>query len=206
MMPRMVVLFCIENDTPFTQHWLLERLYHTQEPNAPLIRNDRTDETEPLTPPEAKASHRSGEICSMTNYREILRLHSLGFNKTEIASSCKCARNTVAATLQRAANCGLKWPLPEGMSDRQLSERLFPASSTKPVYKMPDYAYVHKELQRSGVTLNLLWLEYCDQCRSAGEIPYQSTQFNKYYADYLAKTNATMHLNHKPGEVMLEGA
>ena len=138
----------------------------------------------------------------MTNYREILRLHSLGLSKTEIASSCQCARNTVAATLQRAANCGLQWPLPDGMSDKQLSERLFPSSTSKPVYKMPDYASVHKELQRSGVTLNLLWLEYCDQCRAAGEIPYQSTQFNKYYADYLAKVNATMHLNHKPGEVM----
>ncbi len=46
----------------------------------------------------------------MTNYREIFRLHSLGFNKTEIATSCQCARNTVAATLQRAANCGLQWP------------------------------------------------------------------------------------------------
>lgn len=127
----------------------------------------------------------------MTNYREILRLHSLGFYKTEIASSSKCARNAVAATLQRAANCGLKWPLPEGMLDKQLSERLFTASNTKPVYKMPDYAYVHKELQCSGVTLILLWLEYCDQCLSTGEIPYQSTQFNKYYADYLAKTNNT---------------
>ena len=138
----------------------------------------------------------------MTNYREILRLHSLGLNKTEIASSCRCARNTVAATLQQAANCGLQWPLPEEMSDMQLSERLFPSSTSKPVYKMPDYASVHKELQRSGVTLNLLWLEYCNQCRAAGEIPYQSTQFNKYYADHLAKVNATIHLNHKPGEVM----
>ena len=100
----------------------------------------------------------------MTSYREILRLHSLGINKTEIASSCQCARNTVAATLQRAANCGLQWPLPEEMSDKQLSERLFPSSTSKPVYKMPDYASVHKELQRSGVTLNLLWLEYCDRC------------------------------------------
>ena len=60
------------------------------------------------------------------NYREILRLYSLGLNKTEIASNCRCARNTVAATLQRAANCGLQWPLPEEMSDKQLSERLFP--------------------------------------------------------------------------------
>ena len=140
----------------------------------------------------------------MTNYREILRLHSLGLNKTEIATSCRCARNTVAATLQRATNCGLKWPLPEDMSDKQLSERLFPASASKPVYKMPDYAYVHKELQRSGVTLNLLWLEYCYQCRAAGEVSYQSTQFNKYYEEYLPKTNATMHLNHKPGSLAVE--
>ena len=108
----------------------------------------------------------------------------------------------MAATLQRAENCGLKWPLPEEMSDKQLSECLFLVSASKSIYMMPDYAYIHKELQRSGVTLNLLWLEYCDQCLSAGEIPYQSTQFNKYYADYLAKANATMHLNHKPGEIM----
>ena len=67
----------------------------------------------------------------------------------------------VAATLQRAANCGLQWLLPEEMSDRQLLECLLPSSIAKPVYKMPDYAYVHKELQRSGVTLNLLWQEYC---------------------------------------------
>ena len=108
----------------------------------------------------------------MTNYREILRLHSLGLNKTEIAESCHCARNTVATTMQRAANCQMQWPLPEEMSDKQLSERLFPSSAARPVYKMPHYAYVHKGLQRSGVTLNLLWLEYCDQCRAAGLITY----------------------------------
>lgn len=131
----------------------------------------------------------------MTNYREILRLHSLGLNKTEIASSCRCARNTVAATLQRAANCGLQWPLPEEMSDKQLSERLFPSSTSTPVYKMPDYEWVHREMQKNGVTLSLLWVEYCEQCRAAGEIPYQSTQFNKYYADYVHKTKATVHFS-----------
>lgn len=99
----------------------------------------------------------------MTNYREILRLHSLELNKTEIAASLSCSRNTVAGTLRRADECGLKYPLPESMSDKQLSETLFPAAASKPVYRMPDYEYVHKELQKDGVTLNLLWLEYrCD--------------------------------------------
>lgn len=138
----------------------------------------------------------------MTNHCEIPRLHSLGNNKTEIATSCQCARNTVTATLQRATNCGLQCPLPEEMSDKQLTEFLFPASASKSVYKMPDYAYIHRKLQRSGVTLNLLWLEYCDRCRAAGENLCQSTQFNKYCSDYLAKTNATMHINHKPDEIM----
>lgn len=45
-------------------------------------------------------------------------------------------------------------------------------------------------------------LHYCEQCRAAGELPYQSTQFNKYYAEYVHKTKASMHLNHKPGETM----
>ena len=38
-----------------------------------------------------------------TNYREILRLESLGLNKTDIASAAQCARNTVSTTLARAS-------------------------------------------------------------------------------------------------------
>ena len=138
----------------------------------------------------------------MTNYREILRLDSLGLNKTQIAESVGCSRTTVIQVLRQAeANC-ISFPLPEEMSDKELAQRLYPASEAKPVFRMPDYEYVHRELQRSGVTLKLLWLEYCEQCRLTGELPYQSTQFNKYYNDYVVKTNATMHLEHKPGDIM----
>ena len=138
----------------------------------------------------------------MTNYREILRLDSLGLNKTQIADACDCSRTTVIAVLRRAEEAGLCYPLPESLSDKELSMKLHPSAQSKPMYKMPDYEYVHKELQKSGVTLKLLWLEYCEKCRENGELPYQSTQFNKYYSDYAIKTNATMHLNHKPGEIM----
>lgn len=88
------------------------------------------------------------------------------------------------------------------MSDRELAEKLFPSAPGKTTFKMPDYAHVHREMQRHGVTLTLLWMEYCDQCKAEGSIPYQSTQFNKYYSDYLNRINATMHLNHKPGDIM----
>lgn len=104
--------------------------------------------------------------------------------------------------LNVAKEKGISYPLPEDLSDRKLSEMLFPSDRSKPEYKMPDYEYVHKELQKNGVTLNLLRLEYCEECRKNGELPYQLTQFKKHYRDYAVKTNATMHLNHKPGEIL----
>ena len=138
----------------------------------------------------------------MTRYREILRLDNLGFTRIKIAESCQCSRNTVTKVLQKAERCGIKYPLPDDMSDKALAEKLFPHGENKPVYKTPDYEYVHREMKKSGVTLNLLWLEYCDECRLADEIPYQSTQFNKYYNDYILQNNVTMHIQHKPGEMM----
>ena len=138
----------------------------------------------------------------MTNYREILRLKKLGLNKSQIAQCLGCSRTTVIQVLNAAEEKGISYPLPEDLSDRKLSELLFPSERSNPEYKMPDYEYVHKELQKNGVTLNLLWLEYCEKCRDEGELPYQLTQFKKHYRDYAVKANATMHLNHKPGEIM----
>ena len=138
----------------------------------------------------------------MTNYKEILRLHSLGINNTRIAESCSCARSTVIAALQRAAEQELSWDKIKNCSPEEVARKLYPSTAPGQQYKMPDYEWVHREMQKSGVTLSLLWMEYCEQCRQNGELPYKSTQFNKYYADYVHKTKATMHLEHKPGETV----
>ena len=138
----------------------------------------------------------------MTNHREILRLKALGLTHKAIATSCGCGRNTVSRVLERAKEVNLSWGDAESLSAQQVTDRLFSATSKAPTYKLPDYQWVHAEMQKSGVTLSLLWVEYCEQCRQTGERPYQSTQFNKYYADYMHKTKATMHLNHKPAETM----
>jgi len=138
----------------------------------------------------------------MTNYREILRLKSLGLNNTQIAASCGCTRPTVIQVLQRAKENGLEYSKTTKLSDHELRQRLTSRVASKPEYKMPDYEYVHRELAKNGVTLNLLWLEYCEDCRKYNELPYQSTQFNKYYGDYVQKTKATKRIEHKPGELM----
>lgn len=138
----------------------------------------------------------------MTDYREILRLRSLGLNHSQIAESMGIARQTVVTALQHAATQGVNWQAAEELSDRELAALLFPPGSGKPTYKMPDYEYVHREMAKSGVTLQLLWFEYCDKCRESSDVPYQLTQFKKYYRDFVVKTKATMHINRKPGEIM----
>ena len=65
---------------------------------------------------------------------------------------------------------------------------------------MPDYEQLHREMAKSGVTLSLLWSEYCEQCRRNGDVPFMHTQFCKYYRDYAAVHKATMHIERKPGE------
>ena len=138
----------------------------------------------------------------MTNYREILRLNSLGYNNTEIADACDCSRTTVISVLRQADAVGIRYPLPDNMSDRELIQALYPSVSNTLTYQMPNYEQIHKEHQGKGITLNQLWIEYCESCQRSGVLPYQLTQFKKYYRDYAAKNSATMHLNHKPGEVL----
>ena len=138
----------------------------------------------------------------MTNYREILRLKSLGINNSQIAESMMLSRQTVVTALQRAAAQGLDWQTAETLSDRELTAKLFPNQTNTPGYQHPDYAYVHKEMAKPGMTQQLLWIEYCDRCRDCGKIPYQLTQFKKHYREHLTTTKATMHINRKPGEAM----
>jgi len=138
----------------------------------------------------------------MTNHREILRLRGLGLNNSQIAQSAAISRPTVITTVQRATALGVDWRAAESLTDQELAEKLFPPGSGKPGYKMPDYEQIHRELARPGVTQELLWMEYCEKCRTAGEIPYQLTQFKTHYRSFALKTKATMHIQRKPGELM----
>jgi len=136
----------------------------------------------------------------MTKYRDILRLSSMGFSQRSIASSCQCSRNTVSNVLSRANEKGIEWPLPDDVGDVDLQQMLFPEKVQSASRRIPDCEQIHKELAKSGVTLSLLWSEYCQACRLSGEIPLKYTQYCNYYRKYAATTKATMHISRKPGE------
>ena len=138
----------------------------------------------------------------MTNYKEILRLNSLGINNTQIAASLGYSRTTVIAVLQKAEENGVRYADWSGKTNQEIGRILYPSESTKSGYKMPDYESVHKEMAKPGMTIEVQWMKYSEECRQNREIPYQMTQFRKYYREYAVKTKATMHINRKPGEII----
>ncbi|MEI6286675.1 MAG: hypothetical protein WCP79_09265 [Bacillota bacterium] len=82
----------------------------------------------------------------MTNYREILRLHSQGFSQRGIAASCECSRNIVAKVLQKAAELNMIWPLTGDPSNSELSTVFATEATVSDARKRPDYERIHREM------------------------------------------------------------
>src|ERR1700690_4362882 len=101
----------------------------------------------------------------MTGYREILRLSAQGISQRSIAKGCSCSRNTVARVLTQAQQKKVEWSNVRDLTDGDLSQLLFPDQIQSGLRKIPDCEYIHREMAKSGVTLSLLWNEYCEQCR-----------------------------------------
>ena len=90
----------------------------------------------------------------------------------------------------------------ETLTNSDIERLFYPCRGNNVDRKLPDYEYVYNELAKPGVTLSLLWAEYCTQCEADHTIPYQYTQFNDKYHAYTASKKATLRIKRKPGETM----
>lgn len=137
----------------------------------------------------------------MRKIRECLRLRfEAGLSGRQIAASLQVARSTVGDYERRFAGAGLSWPLPDSLSDAELERRLFPPppavpAKTRPI---PDWAVIHQELRRPGVTLMLLWEEY----RAAYPQGFGYSWFCKAYEAWSGRLDVVMRQHHRAGETL----
>ena len=96
----------------------------------------------------------------MTNYKEIIRLHSLGLNKTRIAESCGCARSTVITALHKAEENGLSWNAVKNLSSEEVACKLYPATSMG-----QQYSIAERHLDREQI-LRLASCSYIQEARN----------------------------------------
>jgi transposase len=134
----------------------------------------------------------------MRKVKEILRLKwGLGLSARAVASSCSVSHSTVSEVVARAQAVGLAWPLPAECDEATLEAQLYPvAAQTRGGKAMPNLEYLHLELRRKGVTLQLLWEEY----REAHPEGYQRSQFCQLYRDWKQTVELSMRQPHQAGE------
>src|SRR3954470_22111276 len=139
------------------------------------------------------------ERLPMRQVREVLRLkHVCGRSGHQIAAAIGVSRYTVAEYLRRAAVVGITWPVPPELDDAALERKLFtpPFASTEALRPQPDWARIHAELRRPGVTLLLLWEEY----RAGQPEGYGYSRFCDLYAAWRGRLSPTMRQSHPLGE------
>src|ERR1044071_9650316 len=140
------------------------------------------------------------ERVSMRRVREVLRLkHECGASDRAIARSLSLARSTVGLTLERAAAAELGWPLPATLSDHVLEAMLYAGSGRRQGERRkaePDWAPIHHELRRPGVTLMLLWEEY----RQREPDGYGYSRWCELYRAWEGRLSPTMRQTHPAGE------
>lgn len=140
------------------------------------------------------------ERTLMRRVRDVLRLkHEAGASDRRIATIVGLARSTVHDYLSRASALGLSWPLPAELSDAVLEARLFADRGSHPGRRRhaePEWAVIHGELKRPGVTLMLLWVEY----REREPDGYAYSRFCELYAAWRLKLSPTMRQSHVAGD------
>lgn len=143
----------------------------------------------------------SQERLTMRSFQEVLRLKfELGHSNGTIAKILGISKTTVSTYLSRAKKAGVAYPLGPEISHSAVFAKLFaPEPSSVPLSKpLPDFALIHLELKRKGVTLLLLWDEY----RAVHPDGYAYTQFCHYYKQWKGKLRLSMRQDHKAGEKM----
>lgn len=138
----------------------------------------------------------AAERLSMRKLREILRLAALGQSRRAIGRSLNISHNTVGTYLDRALTAGVSWPACASLDDAALDALLNPPDPGAAPRPLPDWPTVHQELQRKGVTLRLLWLEY----KSVHPTGYQYSQFSARYRAWAEMLDPVLRQAYTAGE------
>ena len=138
-----------------------------------------------------------------TRVRQIIELLQKNLSDREISNALGVSRNSVARIRQSSDDCSREWDELLMMTDDELYLFFYPDKfKPKNSYAPVDYAYVHSELGKVGVTEVLLWEEYCEKCKKEGVKACSYHTFARGYKRYTVSRNYTSHAEHKPGVIL----
>ena len=135
----------------------------------------------------------------MRQINDVLRLKlELHHSHQHIADSLGLSKGVVAKYVKLASTAGLHWPQIQAMDETALHTRLVGAPQRASSFVAPDYAQMHQELRRKGMTLMLLWQEHSERHPDACIHSY--SQFCENYRRFAKTLKRSMRQVHRAGE------
>lgn len=130
--------------------------------------------------------------------KDIIRLKAQSLSYEQIAQALKVSKGVVSKYLTLASSVGIDWETAKSLNELQLTARLLPRTNTLGSFAQPDWAHIHRELDRKGVTLVLLWQEY--QAANASQRTWGYTQFWAHYKTFVQSLKRSMRQHRLAGE------
>lgn len=143
---------------------------------------------------------------NMRKLKDALRLKFEGRHSHQyIAAALGISKGVVTKYVGLAVAAGLDWAQLAAMDEATLERRLLPAPRPGDMYAVPDWGRIHQELRRKGMTLSLLWEEYCAEvgerhCAEHPVKPWRYSQFCENYRRFAKSLKRSMRQSHRAGE------
>jgi len=131
--------------------------------------------------------------------KDVIRLKwEAGLPHEKIAAALGLSKGAVQKYVTLALAAGLDWEAVREWDEVRLEARLLPRAPSSAPFVEPDWARVHRELDRKGVTLMLLWQEYVEA--HPGQRTWRYTQFCEHYKGFASRLKRSMRQHRRAGE------
>jgi len=136
---------------------------------------------------------------SLRMIKDVIRLKwQADLSHEQIASTLNISKGAVTKYVGLTHAAGLDWETVQDWSEQRLTSTLLPKANTSQPYITPDWGRIHRELDRKGVTLMLLWQEYVEAHPHGRTWRY--TQFCGHYKDFAQTLKRSMRQHRRAGE------
>ena len=136
---------------------------------------------------------------SLPMIKDVIRLKwHARLSHESIAITLKVSKGVVAKYVGLASAAGLDWETVQDWSEQRLSTALLPRSTASQPFVEPDWGRIHRELDRKGMTLMLLWQEYV--AAHPEQRTWRYTQFCEHYKTFTSRLKRSMRQHRRAGE------
>ena len=144
----------------------------------------------------------SQKPVTMEQLKQILQLKNDGVAIREIARRTGISRNAIKRYLLRLKPS--QDESAEELTNKQLAEKAYDndvlsAKTDRHNALMGHFVYAEKELHKTGVTRQLLWIEYKEQYSEG----YTYSRYCYHFSRFLKHTDVSMHLEYVAGDMIM---